>query len=294
MPAARTLLRQPFLWMNPSRRGVADVPFFGHYHYNSAQPGLPPHQHAGAMEICLLVKGRQTYRVGGRDYQLRGGDVFIAFPDEWHDTGGLPQEKGELYWIALRVQPAGNGFLGRGGPRGAALRRALLAVRARHFRGTRQMKEHLDAIARCYHEPPGTLRAVEMTNRAEAFILELVACARMGARPARRESPRSLAPVADHVRQHLDEPMSVPELAARAGLSVGRFKARFKQEAGLPPGEYVLRTKVEEAARRLDGGDGSITTIAYDLGFSSSQYFATVFKRFTGQTPSARRECKKR
>ena len=287
MPAPRIAFGQPRLWMCLSRRGVPDVPFFGRYNHTNARPGLAPHRHVGTLEICYLVKGRQTYRVGGRDYRLSGGDVFVAFPNEWHDTGGLPQEKGVLYWLALRVRPARPGaFLGRPGPRGAALRRALLALPSRHFRGSGRMKEHLDAITRAYHAPAAPLRAVTMAHHTEAFVLEVIAGA--GAGP-RRAGAGALDPVLAHVRGHLDEPGSVPALAALAGLSVGRFKARFKQEVGVPPGEYVLRMRVEEAARRLRRGRADITTVAYDLGFSSSQYFATVCKRFTGQTPSALR-----
>jgi AraC-like DNA-binding protein len=43
--------------------------------------------------------------------------------------------------------------------------------------------------------------------------------------------------------------------------------------------------RVEEARRRLASPGASITTISYELGFSSSQYFATVVKRYTGRTP---------
>jgi AraC-like DNA-binding protein len=46
-----------------------------------------------------------------------------------------------------------------------------------------------------------------------------------------------------------------------------------------------LQTKIEAAQKRLRAGGDSITQIAMDLGFVSSQYFATVFKRIAGQTP---------
>jgi AraC-like DNA-binding protein len=87
------------------------------------------------------------------------------------------------------------------------------------------------------------------------------------------------------VERPLDEPLPLPALAAKAGLSLPRFKASFKEQFGVPPGEYVLRARVAEAVRRLRTTPQPVTRIAFDLGFSSSQYFATVVKRYAGRTP---------
>ena len=74
-------------------------------------------------------------------------------------------------------------------------------------------------------------------------------------------------------------------MAEVAGLSVSHFKARFRRETGLPPREFILREKIRLAREALGKGHGTVTDIAFELGFSSSQYFATVFKRYTGQSP---------
>ncbi|MBC8010767.1 MAG: helix-turn-helix transcriptional regulator, partial [Burkholderiales bacterium] len=96
------------------------------------------------------------------------------------------------------------------------------------------------------------------------------------------------AKVLAHVAEHLAEPdvLDVGSLARIAELSVSRFKTRFKAEFGVPPAEYVLRARVEEARRRLARPGATVTYVALDLGFSSSQYFATSFKRLTHSTPS--------
>jgi len=55
--------------MCPPLRGLV---LFGRYSYTSARPGLVHHKHHGCIEICHLIKGRQTYTVGMRDYRLCG------------------------------------------------------------------------------------------------------------------------------------------------------------------------------------------------------------------------------
>jgi AraC-like DNA-binding protein len=87
-----------------------------------------------------------------------------------------------------------------------------------------------------------------------------------------------------HIDDHLHEPVRVARLAQVARLSESRCKARFKREIGVPPAEYWLRKKIERAMVLLKRR--SVTDVAFELGFSSSQYFATVFKRYTLANPS--------
>jgi AraC-like DNA-binding protein len=284
--ASRSFSVRRHVVMLLARRGVPHATFLGRYNYTKAHPALSEHAHGNALEICFLVKGRQTYRVGGRNYRLRGGDVFLTFPNEVHSTDEAPQEKGALYWLILRLPRPGELFLGLPRTQGRAVLRGLLEIPSHHFSGSPQMKEHLDAITVLHEQPPTPLGAVQLSNRVHAFLLEVIRCSR---RPA---APRhdSFQPILDEIARHPEETPRVPELAAKAGLSVARFSARFKRETGVPPAEYILRMKIEEARRRLERGTHSVTQIAYDLGFSSSQYFATAFKRLEGRTPGEARQ----
>jgi AraC-like DNA-binding protein len=90
--------------------------------------------------------------------------------------------------------------------------------------------------------------------------------------------------VLQHIENHLEDPVHVPRLAEVARLSESRFKTRFKRELGVPPAEFWLRQKIEKATLLLKSK--SVTEVAHELGFSSSQYFATVFKRYTLCSPS--------
>ncbi|MBL8993701.1 MAG: helix-turn-helix transcriptional regulator, partial [Spirochaetia bacterium] len=67
--------------------------------------------------------------------------------------------------------------------------------------------------------------------------------------------------------------------------STGRFSSQFREATGIAPMEYLLRKKIESAKKALTRGE-SVTDVALELGFSSSQYFATAFRRFTGAVPS--------
>ncbi len=88
------------------------------------------------------------------------------------------------------------------------------------------------------------------------------------------------------IQQYPQRIFRLEDLARRAHLSLSHFKKRFKAETGLSPRQYILRDKIEAAKCLLSSQAKPITDIALDLGFVSSQYFATVFKRITGTTPT--------
>src|SRR3989339_793842 len=92
--------------------------------------------------------------------------------------------------------------------------------------------------------------------------------------------------VIQNIDENLENNVRVPDLAVHMGLSTSWFKARFRKETGLPPAEYILRKKVLKAREFLETGKGNVSDAAMKFGFSSSQHFATAFKRYNKQNPS--------
>lgn len=59
----------------------------------------------------------------------------------------------------------------------------------------------------------------------------------------------------------------------------------FTASYGVSPKQYQVSARIEEAKRMLHQSNATITDVAMELGFSSSQHFATQFKIVTGMTP---------
>ena len=84
----------------------------------------------------------------------------------------------------------------------------------------------------------------------------------------------------------MTENMSIATLAKEANLSESRFKNWFKELSGFTPADYVQRKRVDYAVRKIkENPSVSLKDLAYDLNFSSQQYFTTVIKKFTGKSP---------
>lgn len=80
------------------------------------------------------------------------------------------------------------------------------------------------------------------------------------------------------------------EVSARVGCRKSHLHNLFKTELGMSPNDYRQRLRIKRGCERLAHGDEPITRISFDLGYSSSQYFCRVFKKYTGLTPSAYRD----
>ena len=74
-------------------------------------------------------------------------------------------------------------------------------------------------------------------------------------------------------------------LFIKNAYSLSRFKSKFKETVGITPAEYVTMQKIELAKRRLIEGEESIAELAYNLGYSSSNYFCSVFKKMMNCSP---------
>lgn len=276
--------RQVFEQKDLPLRGIV---MFGRYQFAASFQPLPSHSHPDAIEICFLERGEQTYRIGERLYRLRGNDQFFTLPGELHDSAALPQERGVLYWVILRLDIEKD-FLGLSGPMASRLKRELRRMPVRHFRAhpdcARILGQMIDLLSEKQPAPRMPHPAYRQIRLQSLLLQYLTLTLEASHRNARDTASPLMRRVLQYVEEHLHDPVHVPRLAEVAGLSESRFKIRFKKEIGVPPAEYWVRQKIERAALLLK--KKNVTEVAYELGFSSSQYFATVFKRYTLANPS--------
>ena len=93
--------------------------------------------------------------------------------------------------------------------------------------------------------------------------------------------------VVETISDHLGDPrFSVEALAAETGLSRRQLTRRVKSVFGETPSDLVHRLRMEQAARYLEARSGSVSEIAYKVGFKSASHFSTAFKEAYGHKPS--------
>ena len=92
--------------------------------------------------------------------------------------------------------------------------------------------------------------------------------------------------VFDFVEAHLDQPLTIEDLADVADLSAYHFARMFRKTVGEAPHKFVLRQRIERAMELLRDDRASVAEIALATGFSSQAHLTTRFSHFTGLTPA--------
>jgi AraC-like DNA-binding protein len=90
----------------------------------------------------------------------------------------------------------------------------------------------------------------------------------------------------EYMELHLTDPPSVDAVAKVLNCSRAKLFDIFKRSTGMTPVDFWQRLRIDRAQKMIRYTDKSITEIAFDCGFSTSQYFSTVFRRYSGCSPS--------
>jgi AraC family transcriptional regulator len=103
----------------------------------------------------------------------------------------------------------------------------------------------------------------------------------------RREYTARINRVLDYIDRHIDQELTLDELANVANFSRFHFHRIFKAMVGETLSRFIQRLRIERAAAQLTGNpQKTITEIALDCGFSGSAAFSRAFRDFFGMSPS--------
>jgi transcriptional regulator GlxA family with amidase domain len=105
-----------------------------------------------------------------------------------------------------------------------------------------------------------------------------------------RVAPAALRRAVAYIDAHADQPITVTEIAAAAGVSARALQHAFKQQHDTSPLGYLARVRLERAHHDLQAGDpargDSVTTIAQRWGFTNPGRFATAYRHTYRVNPS--------
>lgn len=133
-------------------------------------------------------------------------------------------------------------------------------------------------------------RFSEVTMAQKVFDI-LTGLASFASEPKEKErSHHVIEDVVAYISQHLNEQLSVPDLAEHSYMSEYHFIRTFKRETGYTPHAYIMDSRMNVAKFLLANSDEPISAIVEECGFSSLSVFGAVFKKNTGYSASEYRE----
>ncbi len=237
------------------------------------------------LEIGYLEHGSVEWLTADGLEEAGPNSLMIDRPGEWQGGASAIVHPCRRYWLRFRFPPKGE-LPGVSAARAAELAAVYAGLARRHFPASPGMRTLFEQLVAQQRAPQDF--AEEMSRSLFHQILFGVV------RDYRRDRATTYSPAVRGAlslfASHLDQDFRTEDVAARVGLSTGYFHDLFQREVGHTPAQFHLRLRISAAKRALVYTNGTITTIAMTLGFSSSQYFSTAFRKVVGLTPTEYRQ----
>ncbi|MFC4298367.1 MAG: AraC family transcriptional regulator [Castellaniella sp.] len=243
-------------------------------------PGLVDYDMPGHHTLSLYLQGGETcFRLDHGD--LRGGaGKFCVLPDQHHSRWSMNDD---VRFLHLYITPR---RLAREAVMRLDCEPRALELRDRTYIRDPSLERACRALLNVdWSVPAGRLAA---SAAAEGVLHHLLT--QSTGRRARADDLGGLAPavrrrVRDYVDAHLDEALTLDELAGVAVLSTYHFARMFHVSFGEPPHAWVLGRRLARARELLARSRDDLAGVARACGFGSASHFSRVFLQATGITP---------
>ena len=261
--------------------GVDCIPVLGLSNFRMIHPGTDYHIHPGCVEICLCIRGNLAFETEAGAYPFLPGNVFVSTEREPHRMRHNP--KGLMVCrILFAVPRPGRRILGLTASETEWIVRSLTHLPKRLFKSTPRIKEAFETLFKIYDsERLAAIRSVKLKSATLELLIAVIEAARL--LPAK--TPDQIASLMRRMREHPEKDYPIEALSRESGLSPSALSETFKHAAGLPPHAYLIDCRIRKAQELLAKGQSSIKAISDTLHFSSTQHFATTFKRIIGVNP---------
>jgi AraC-like DNA-binding protein len=272
-----------------------DIPYnFGRWLPQREARELAAHTDDG-LEIVYVARGEVTWDFEGKPVHSPHRTFTYTWPWQPHGSATQTVPSLELYWFVFPLDRAYNGFddaiqFARSlGFKPSESKTVVQGLRANAGTALPANVFLHELVLRLFQALETSTAHDEATVRClcQTLLLELSAADRRG----RHENGAQMAQnrVRAFLKQVRDEhanPWTLSSMANACQLGRTQFTRHMEELAGDSPMRFLNRIRIEAARKQLVESDASITDIAFACGFSSSQYFANVFKAYTGRTPS--------
>ncbi len=262
--------------------------------------GLETHRNEG-IEFGFLSRGSLSFCVDGQDYLLKPGTLTVTRPWQPHRVGNPNVSASRMHWLILDLGvrrpneewhwPEWMVF----SPEDLAHLTDLLRFNEEPiWRANKRIESCFENIAQltsqsCPEKAQTRLRLC--INELFIEVYELLRQKNIKLNSHLASTRRSVEIFLSALRDHVEHPWTLESMARQCNLGRSRFSHHCKLITNMTPANYLMHCRVQRAKRLLTRAPQvSITEIAFQSGFESSQYFCTVFKNKTGHTPSSFRQ----
>lgn len=257
----------------------------------------PQHNSFLSTKICLqnvcfmsIQSGQFEWKLNGQDYKLMPQDILLACPGVILEKNINPLIIGEFYKISL--DPSYYSCHETGLNNQTTCAQSELTFIWQEFKNkqfiiVKQCKESLNLFQKM-EEEYRNCDQIGFNCIRSAMIDELmVSIYRSYLKNNNNDIEQNFTfdLLTENLENNLSHNWSVKEMADLGNMNVTQLTAKMKSEIGFSPFDYLIYLRIQKAMKLLKGSNQSITSIALDTGFYSSQHFSNSFRKIMGITP---------
>jgi len=242
------------------------------------------------IRIYYIIEGKFEWRINHQPYFFYPGDVALILPGVPFGSDNGTLEIGSFTWIHLDMQKLDNGYIIPGKWSGLSDSEAATIGKMLSMTGSPVLSRFSEAgkILKCIHTELTSHEIgyqTRVNHQVDELLIKMIRHMTQQVHPG-RDFPQTFMRLEALLREDLSHQWTVEEMAALVGLGTTLFTEKVKSYSGFSPINYLINIRISEAIKLLKRPDISVTDIALDTGFYSSQHFATTFKKLTGYRPS--------
>lgn len=242
------------------------------------------------VKILYILEGKFEWCITQRPCQLFPGDAALVLPGAEFGNENNVLEIGSFSWVQIQLERNESGDLitGSWSSLSESESRAVCKILIQDQTPVLQKFSEAGKIikniqAELLSQEIG-FRA-RVNNLLDEILIQVSRQLTKISNPG-RDFPQTFMNLEQALRQNLSHQWTVEEMAALVGLGTTLFNEKVKNYSGFSPLSYLINIRISEAIKLLKRPEISLTDIALDTGFYSSQHFSTTFKKLTGYKPS--------
>ena len=226
-------------------------------------------------QIVYISKGKGYFcSASMKKRGITKGQVILLFPGQWHTYCPLKETGWNEYYIGFEGKIIDailtNGFIS---PENQVLdvgvNEDLVSLFSTAIRVAKEDKVSTQQyLAGIVFNILGTILSQAQNKNFES-----------------RESAQKIERAKIIMIENINKSLDIKGIAANLGISYSLFRKEFKEYTGYAPAQYFQELKLRTVKELLAETNHSIKEIAYELNFSSYEYFLSFFKKRVGSTP---------
>jgi AraC family L-rhamnose operon transcriptional activator RhaR len=255
-------------------------------------PDYPLHIHDFS-EIAIILEGSGINRVGDQEFPLAAGNVFVIHgtrPHAYLKTKNLTVTN--ITFDPLLLVKANFGISQVSGYQALFVVEPALRKRGKF---KRYMSLNIDQLIKVRalidvmeRELENLEEGYEIMVTGHFLILVSLLSRWYGSRPAGPADAQKIMMISRAIgfmEANFGQSIDLDEMVDEAKMSRRNFHRIFKEVTGVTPLAYLLRLRIMNAVHLLEMTNKNITEIAFESGFSDSNYFSRQFKQILGFSP---------